>query len=89
MNRDLSVLKKEVEDILFDAAFSQILFDQAFGSLDARYREILLMRYDKGLSLAEVAYHENVSYQRIQQLITYSKRLIAEYIENAGSSVDG
>ena len=89
MKRDWSVLKEEVEDTLSDAVFSQILFDQAFGSLDARYREILLMRYDKGLSLADVAYHEGVSYQRIQQLITYSKRLIAEYIENAGSSVDG
>lgn len=81
MKRDLSVLKNEVEDILFDAAFSPILFDRAFETLDTRYQQILLMRYEQGLSLAEIAHHEGVSYQRIHQLITYSKRLIAEYIE--------
>ena len=88
MKRDLSDLKKEVEDILFDAVFSPILFDQVLEALGTRYRQILLMRYKQGLSLAEIAHHEDVSRQRIQQLITYSKRLIAEYIEDVDASVE-
>ena len=81
MEPDLSVLMTEIESELSPTPFSSVLFDKAFASLDERYQRILIMRYDRKLSLAEIGYYEKVSYQRIHQLLTYSKRLIVEDLE--------
>ena len=53
----------------------------AIATLPARYREVLLLRYDSGFSEAEVAVILSMSQENVHKTIQRAKKKLAEILE--------
>lgn len=84
--KPIGELDEQVVGIAFEAPHTSTLAD-AMAKLPARYRHVILLKYDSGYSNREIAKILGLSYEGVHSLVQRAKKRLEELLEEEGITV--